>query len=476
MKSMIIEDLVTFKQIEQEMFQKKCREGQEETKELLERYDQHLFQQRDKKIFRDKGRRKTTVKTVYGEVEYSRHVYLVADEHGTQHSVYLLDEILQMERVGQFSEHFIDLLVKGITTQSYRDCARSLSEQTGQTISGMGVWNIVQELGERLGEEERKLSKANEKGLVSGDKEAPVLFEEIDGVYLSMQREDRQKNPKGIAEMKVGIAYDGWIREGKDRYLLDGKVALAGFSKASEFHASLEAKITAAYNLDETELRILNGDGASWIKQVPDAETVFQLDPFHRNEEITEKIPYKEARQAIHDYLWEDDTQGLFDYLETYRDSLTEEEEIGMAEDLIAYFTANKEGLIEYNRREGLKIPDSPEGLEYRSMGTMENHVYSIIAQRMKHEHRSWKKKSATNLAKILAKKSEGKLYEVTQPKVLAGFEPETLERLQGEILSAAKSPIREGKGYEYPQRGSLAALENAMKGDPVKLFKMAGY
>ena len=206
MKSMIIEDLVTFKQIEQEMFQKKCREGQEETKELLERYDQHLFQQRDKKIFRDKGRRKTTVKTVYGEVEYSRHVYLVADEHGTQHSVYLLDEILQMERVGQFSEHFIDLLVKGITTQSYRDCARSLSEQTGQTISGMGVWNIVQELGERLGEEERKLSKANEKGLVSGDKEAPVLFEEIDGVYLSMQREDRQKNPKGIAEMKVGIA------------------------------------------------------------------------------------------------------------------------------------------------------------------------------------------------------------------------------------------------------------------------------
>lgn len=476
MKSMIKESAVTFKQIEQEMYQKKCREGQEETRELLERYDQHLFEQRDRKQFRDKGLRETVVKTVFGEVVYSRHVYQMTDEFGVHHCVYLLDEVLKMERVGKFSENFIDCLVSGITTQSYRGCAKALSETTGQTISGMGVWNIVQKLGERLGEEEEKLSRANAQGLVAGEKEAPVLFEEIDGVYLKMQREDRKNHPKGIAEMKVGIAYDGWVKEREGRYALDGKVAYAGFSKAPEFHAALEAKIAAEYNLDETQLRILNGDGADWIKHVPDTETVFQLDPYHRNKELMKKIPYKEARRAIKDYLQEDDTEGLFDYLDTYRNSLTDEEELQNAEALIGYFADNKEGLISYRNREELTLPASPEGLEYRNMGTMENHIYSIVAQRMKHQHRSWKKKSASNLAKILAKKSEGKLYEVTRPKILSGFDPDVLEKIQRECLSAAKSPSRDGKGYEYPRHGSLAAIENAMRGDPTKLFKMAGY
>ena len=201
-----------------------------------------------------------------------------------------------------------------------------------------------------------------------------------------------------------------------------------------------------------------------------------RLDPYHRNKEIMKKIPYKEVRQVIKDYLQEDDTEGLFNYLDTYRNSLTDETEIEHAEELIDYFTENKEGLVSYRRREGLTIPKSPEGLEYRSMGTMENHIYSIVAQRMKHQHRCWKKKSATNLAKILAKKSEGKLYEVTRPKILSGFDPDVLERLQGECLSAAKSPERVGKGYEYPTNGSVAAIEYAMRGDPAKLFKMAGY
>lgn len=152
------------------MYKKKCHEGQEETKTLLEQYDKYLFDNRDTKKFRDKGTRKTVIKTVYGEVEYSRHVYQITDENGVRHCIFLLDEILQMERVGKFSENFIDHLANEITTQSFRGCARSLSETTGQTVSGMGVWNIVQKLGERIDEEERKLSAANEKGLVMGKK------------------------------------------------------------------------------------------------------------------------------------------------------------------------------------------------------------------------------------------------------------------------------------------------------------------
>jgi hypothetical protein len=64
--------------------------------------------------------------------------------------------------------------------------------------------------------------------------------------------------------------YDGWKAEGNGRYSLDGKVVTAGFEKASEFQKKREAMIAAEYNLDEVQLRFLNGDGASWIKKTQD--------------------------------------------------------------------------------------------------------------------------------------------------------------------------------------------------------------
>ena len=53
-----------------------------------------------------------------------------------------------------------DLLVKGITELSYRECARQVSEMTGQTISAMGVWNVIQALGEKVCEDEAELTEA----------------------------------------------------------------------------------------------------------------------------------------------------------------------------------------------------------------------------------------------------------------------------------------------------------------------------
>ena len=72
-------------------------------------------------------------------------------------------------------------------------------------------------------------------------------------------------------------------RTGPDRYTWKIKVVVAGFSKAKEFQEYREAVIAQELNLDEVSQRILNADGASWIKKVKDKSTCFQLDPFHRN-------------------------------------------------------------------------------------------------------------------------------------------------------------------------------------------------
>ena len=49
---------------------------------------------RDRKAYRDKGKRGTTIKTVYGEVSYSRRVYEKKQEGGEKKYVYLLDETM----------------------------------------------------------------------------------------------------------------------------------------------------------------------------------------------------------------------------------------------------------------------------------------------------------------------------------------------------------------------------------------------
>lgn len=475
MKSMIKENGVTFKDLEKNIYSWVCQIGRQFTSEFLERYDQMLMKERDKSRYRHKGSRQTTIKTVYGEVTYNRVVYEVTEEDGTRRFVYLLDETLELDNVGLISTNMAELLVKGITELSYRACAAKVSEMTGQSISAMGVWNVIQALGEKVCEEEKALVESHKKGHIHGEKEVPVLFEEADGVYISLQGKDRKQCSQAKAEMKVAIAYDGWKKTRKDRYILPEKVVVAGFAKAKEFHEYREAAIAERYNLDEVSQRILNADGASWIRKVKDKSTCFQLDPFHRNKAVKEKIHNPKAEHEIMELLEEEQIEEVFSYLKTYRDSLWEEREIEDVEELIQYYENNKEGLLPY-QSQGLELPEHPEGLEYRNMGTMENHVWSVIARRMKHNHTSWSKRGGNHLAKILAKKCSGKLYEVTEKLKRPVFEEEQVEELYGEILMSAKAPKKDGKGYEYPSIGHLVGLEGSIRGDRKKLLAMAGY
>lgn len=475
MKQMIKENSLTFKTLEQEIFRFACEFACSITKQILKEQDCRLKKERDKALYRDKGLRKTTIKTLYGDVSYQRTVYETHDEYGQKRFVYLLDENLKLENIGLVSENVVEQIVSSITEMSYRNCAKEISEKTGQSISAMGVWNIIQSLGEKLADEETALVTEHKAGHLKGEGKAPVLFEEADGVWLNLQGEDKRKRRFPKAEMKLSIAYNGWKDEGQGRYRLNGKVVTAGFIKAKEFHRLREAQIAKEYDLDETEVRIMNGDGAQWIKETPDKSTIFQLDPFHRNKSIRENISHAKARRDIYELLEEGCVSQLFDYLEIYRDSLEGEEEIEKAEALISYFRQNEDGLLPYDKQ-GLKLPESPEGLEYRNMGTMENHVWSIIARRMKHNHTCWSIKGGNSLAKILAKKCAGKLYEVTERLRLPVFEEETVEEIKNKMLTAAESVEKIGKGYEYPVKGHFPMLEAAIRGATGNRKQIAGY
>ena len=96
----------------------------------------------------------------------------------------------------------------------------------------------------------------------------------------------------------------------------------------------------------------------------------------------------------------------------------------------------------------------------------MENHIWSVIARRMKHNHTSWSIRGGNHLAKILAKKCSGKLYEVTEKLRIPMFEEEILSEIEGEVLSAGRIKEKVGRGYEYPVIGKLVIGSAAVSGD----------
>ncbi len=83
-----------------------------------------------------------------------------------------------------------------VTESPYRVTADIISSTCGQNISASGVWNVMQRLGERISEEEDHAVKQMNVGQSEGKREIPVLFEEMDGVWLNMQDEHHKKMKK----------------------------------------------------------------------------------------------------------------------------------------------------------------------------------------------------------------------------------------------------------------------------------------
>ena len=203
MKSIVEEKLVSFKTLEQKVFRYVCELAQEITRILLENYDAELAEGRDKSQYRDKGKRMTTIKTVYGEVSYARRVYQTNLEDGRKACVYLLDEAMHMDKIGLLSTNLAEKIAMTVTESPYRVTAEIISETCGQSISHGGAWNLVQRLGERIREEEDHAVKQMEAGQAEGRESLPVLFEEMDGVWLSMQDKDHKKMKKQEIKRKL---------------------------------------------------------------------------------------------------------------------------------------------------------------------------------------------------------------------------------------------------------------------------------
>jgi len=473
MKTILSEKGLDFNALEKEIFKIGCEFAAGLMSQVLDIMDACLKNERDKKQYRHKGKRWTSLKTLMGEVPYGRTVYETKLENGETACVYLLDEALRLDTFGKVTSNLAARIAECVSVCSYWEAAEKVSSMTGQTISHGGAWNVIQDLGKKLSEVEEEQAKRASSGQGLGEIVTPILFEEADGVWINMQRKDRPKKGRKC-EMKMAAAYDGWELEGKDRYTLRNKVMVCGFEDSKSFQSKKEGAIAAVFNTDEITMRILNGDGGGWIKAgLFDADVHFQLDPFHKNREITRKVKDEKQRETVKKLLEEKRIEDMLAYIKGIAELAEEEAEKKKLHELYEYFSSNKEGLIPYQER-GLKLPEPPEGVEYRNLGTMEHQVCDTAAKRMKHQKASWSKSGAGNLGRILCRKVCGNLYDTVTTLSRMALPERYIETIE-EVLSAAKAPKKDGRGYLYPVRGRNPFTEAFMTNGRKAILSMLG-
>jgi len=204
------------------------------TQEILKKKDQEIFEKADKTKYRSEGFRDASIKTQYGSVPYSRRVYLTRMEDGRKAYVHLLDEELSMGKIGLVSENLAEKIADLATEATYRETAASVSSATGTSVSAQGAWNIMQRIGERISREEEQDVTLMKAGKEKGVKAVPVLFEEMDGVWIRQQDQHHEKKP--MQEVKVATTYDGWDSEGEKlkRSTLVGKHVVAGIEDSRQ--------------------------------------------------------------------------------------------------------------------------------------------------------------------------------------------------------------------------------------------------
>ena len=168
---------VKFNELERKIYILVCNLGCELMKQILEIQDKRLMETRNKKEYRHKGYKKNTIKTVMGEIEYKRAIYIKDNKY-----TYLLDDTLQIETIGKISSNLAELMLKTVVnTVSYRKGASDIKNLTNETISHQALNQLVWKIGEKIEEKEKqeiKLLKAEK--LIKGTREVPALFEEAD--------------------------------------------------------------------------------------------------------------------------------------------------------------------------------------------------------------------------------------------------------------------------------------------------------
>jgi len=356
------------------------------------------------------GFRRRWIITKFGQFQIERRYY--RDREGKRR--YLLDEAMGLTKRCSLSSGVKDL---SVLLASYLPFEKSEAILKMLLPVGLSHTTIHRQLGkiadQSLQDEEKELTEVYEQGKVpeAGTRCPRILFVESDGVYIALQREGKRR-----AELKVGIAYEGWEKIGtQDRYRLREKTAYMSLADGDRFWEGFSLKLNKKYDLAGIERVVVGGDGAPWVKE--GAEIMggcYQLDRFHLRRALLRALKGDVA--AAND-VYQACITGNVALADTLLRSMQLKSPPETAIEIRQvrnYLINNMEGLADYR----LKL-DQTESIGLRGMGAMEGNVDKLAANRMKKRGMSWTIRGIQRMSRVIQLQQQGKIcsWPITQTK-----------------------------------------------------------
>lgn len=401
--------------------------------ELLEGVDAELMKGRDEGL-KSEGMKEHLVVTVFGDVRIKRRLY--RDDQGKYR--FLLDERMGLDKrchVGPKVKELATLLSSQFPFQKSEEILRAIMPSA---ISHTTIHRLVARLTEPyLEAEDKELEEVYEGGVIpeSEGRVVPYLFVEADGTNIALQRENRRR-----AEVKVGIAYEGWKETGKGHYRLQAKSSYSGLMNGDRFWEGFSLILAKKYDLSQVGKVIVGGDGAGWVKEGAELlGGIYQLDRFHLKRALNQALD-QEAALEVYQACTRGDLARSYWLLREAQGHAGEDKAEEIAR-LGGYLWENALGLRDYR----LEIGDP----NLRGVGSIEGNVDKLVANRMKKRGMSWSVKGAQRMAKLISLRETGKLRSWVPHRIEISYKTD-------KTISAQKSSRKDDGAW---LRAGLPAL-----------------
>ena len=473
--NMLSNEKINFKSLEENTFKEMMKLGRKLIQEELRLIDKLIKDYRDKDIFKPKDFQATTIKTKLGEIPIARRRYKMII-NGKIKYVYLLDELLEINDFGLYSQGIVEMVAREITKKSYRETAKTISEDTDNSISHTAVRNIVLALGEKIKKLEEEKIKLYEEGKIEGSKEAKYIFCEHDGIYIKKQKSKKHKGKKkfkvkhfkkkkgsrkknGI-ELKIAVLHEGKEPRYTNDYKLKNKIIIGTAEKAKDLKKIEDTVIGTTYKEYAIKNVIINGDGADWTGSIVEgAKEIFQLDMAHIQKKIYMAVSDEEYLKKMQEIVYTEQAKDIFSLIYNYKVELESDKkiaELDKVKELEEYLKNNEKGLQRYQYKLGYKEEQLEEIKEkLPSLGSEESHMYCVCRDRMKKNRTSWSKIGAEALLKVIMNRMNGTINEIITKKAE--------EKMKEELAQRIPEPKKEVKQKyeEIRYAGTAKILEN---------------
>lgn len=460
---MITNEKINFNSLEENTFKKVMELGRRIIQDELRMLDKLIKEYRDSEVFQIKDMQPTTLKTRLGEIPISRRRYIM-EINGIKKNIYLLDEFLEINEFGLYSQSIVEMVAREITKKSYRETAKTISEDTENTISHTAVRNIVLKLGKKIKDLEEEKMELYEKGLIEGDKETSYIFCEHDGIYIKKQKskkhkgkrnnkvkkfkKNKKKKSKNGIELKIAVIHEGKEPRYTNDFKLKNKIIVGTASNSNKLKKIEDVAIGTTYKEYKIKNIVINGDGSDWTGSIVEGtKEIFQLDMAHIQKKIYTAVSNEEYLEQMQEIVYTDHPKDIFSLIYNYKVELEYDNKITELEkvkELEKYLRNNEEGILRYQYKLGYKEEQFKEiEQELPSLGSEESHMYCVCRDRMKKNRTSWSPEGSEAMLKVIMARMNNTVKEIISKKAEYKIKEELAERV-AEPIKVKK--IQEGK------------------------------